>query len=324
MMDTLRVLTVCSGNSGRAPAPFITEQMDSVRQVSGAEVDYFLIEGRGYAGYIKNLPGLYRRLRSGHYDLIHAHYGLSALFANLQRQVPVVTTFHGCDVTDPQVRPFARPAYALSAHSIFVEESMTRWFAGKTKHTVIPCGVDPLVFRPMPKREARNRLGLDPDKQYALFASTFADPRKNYALARQAVDRIGTALEIIELKGYSRQDVCLLLNAADVALLTSVREGSPQFVKEAMACNCPVVATRVGDVDRLLAFSGGCFVSDFDPANVARGLRMALDYGQRTNGRDQLLRQGLDLQSVARRIVDAYRPLVPKKRFSAVPSLVSG
>lgn len=323
MNRTLNILTVCSGNNRSAPAPFITEQMESIRQVAGARVDYFRIEGHGWAGYLKNLPRLLKQLRSARYDLIHAHYGLSALFANLQRHVPVVTTFHGCDVTDPQVRPFARPAYALSAYSIFVEESMTRWFGDKTRHTVIPCGVDPQAFRPLPKQAARIRLGLNAGRKYALFASTFADPRKNYALARQAVDELGADLTILELKGYSREEVCLLLNAVDVALLTSVREGSPQFVKEAMACNRPVVATNAGDVNRLLAGTNGCFVADFTPASVAKALRMALAFGRPTNGRDQLLRQGLDLPSVARRIVDVYQPLLRNKRVSATPSLIT-
>lgn len=322
MGNKLKILTVCSGNNGNVPAPFITEQMESIRQVSGAEVDYFLIEGHGYAGYIKNLPKLLKWLRAGSYDLIHAHYGLSALFANLQRQVPVVTTFHGCDVTDPQVRPFARPAYALSAHCIFVEDSMTRWFGTKRKQTVIPCGVDPSVFHPIPKQEARARLGLQPAKRYVLFSSTFSDPRKNYALAQRAAEELDTELQIIELKGYKRDEVCLLLNAADVALLTSLREGSPQFIKEAMACNCPIVSTHVGDVERLLANSEGCFVSDFTPANVADGIQKALAFGQRTNGREQLLAQKLDLHSIARRIVDVYRPFPNKKVQLAASSLV--
>lgn len=323
MKNRLKILTVCSGNVGDVPAPFITEQMESIRHIYGAEIDYFLIEGRGYKGYLKNFPRLLERLRAGNYDLIHAHYGLSALLANFQRRIPVVATFHGCDVNDSATRPFSWLAYVLSARSIFVGKLMTRWFSAKREPVVIPCGIDLSIFRPIAKEEARHRLNLDPIKKYALFSSAFSVPVKNYDLAKQAVERLETELEIIELKGYSRDEVCLLLNAVDIALLTSIREGSPQFIKEAMACNCPIISTDVGDVRNVFASSAGCFLCDPTPTSVAEAIQKALDLKQRTNGREQLLAQNLDLPSIAGRIKDVYQSLLPRQSHSMVSAPVT-
>ena len=118
----MKVLIVCSKNSGKV-APFITEQAESLRK-SGIEVEYFTIVGKGIEGYLKNYKLLQQAIKNIHPDIIHAHYGLSGLLANLQRRIPVVTTYHGSDINEPKVYPFSRLCMILSKKNIFVIDTL--------------------------------------------------------------------------------------------------------------------------------------------------------------------------------------------------------
>ena len=108
------------------------------------------------------------------------------------------------------------------------------------------------------------------------------------------------------------------MNASDIVVLTSLREGSPNVIKEAMACNCPVVATDVGDIAWLFGNEPGHFLSGFDPQDVATKLNMALEFSEeygRTSGRNRIIELGLDSESVARRIVGVYEEAMGRLRL---------
>ncbi len=92
----IKILIVCSGNSDEL-SPFIQEQADSLSTL-GIKIDFFKIKGKGMFGYLRNHFKYKEKIRNFKPDVIHAHYGLSGLFANLQRKVPVVTTYHGSDL----------------------------------------------------------------------------------------------------------------------------------------------------------------------------------------------------------------------------------
>lgn len=114
--------------------------------------------------------------------------------------------------------------------------------------------------------------------KYILFSSSFEIKEKNYSLAKAAVENLGLEnLELIELKNYSRDEVSLLFNAVDVALMTSTSEGSPQFIKEALACNCPIVSTDVGDVKDMISGIKSCFITSFNPIDVSAKIKLALE-----------------------------------------------
>lgn len=120
-----------------------------------------------------------------------------------------------------------------------------------------------------------------------MFAGAFDNWVKNSKLAIESVMNISDT-ELLELKGYNRNQVSLLMNACDVILITSFSEGSPQVIKEAMACNLPIVSTDVGDVKEVIGNTEGCYITSFDPKDVAEKIKMALDFGKRTNGRENI------------------------------------
>ena len=306
----MKILIVCSSNSGRI-APFILEQGESLAR-GGVEVEYFTIRGKGIAGYLSNYKRFIAKITAYKPEIIHAHYGLSGLFANLQRRIPVVTTYHGSDINSPKVFPFSRLCMMLSAYNIFVSGKNQRKSGLSNNHSLIPCGVDISLFQPVGKEQARKELQLDNTKRYVLFAGAFQDRVKNAGLAQAAVIEIPDVV-LLELKGYTREQVVLLMNAVDVSVMTSFTEGSPQFIKEAMACNCQIVSVPVGDVPEMIRDLEGCFLSSYDPADVAEKLRQALDYGKRTDGRKRVLAFNLNSESIAKRILEVYRTVLSKK-----------
>ncbi len=102
----------------------------------------------------------------------------------------------------------------------------------------------------------------------------------------------------------------IYLNATDVLLLTSKWEGSPNVIKEAMACNCPIVSTNVGDVKWLLDGVEGCFITTNDPRDVADKINKALNFKSKTKGRDKLFRLGFDSEHIAKKIIKVYEELI--------------
>ena len=303
----MKILIVCSKNSGRI-APFILEQGEALRR-AGVEIDYFGIEGKGWRGYLRNRKRLLNKINEFKPQLIHAHYSLSGLLANTQRSIPVVTTYHGSDMNDKKLFPLSRFNMLLSAYNIFVSEKNRRKSGLTKKQALIPCGVDLEKFIPMEKNTARKMPGLDLNQKQVLFAGAFDNAVKNPTLAKGAASRIEN-LNLLELKNYSREEVALLMNAVDVCLMTSFTEGSPQFIKEAMACNCPVVSVPVGDVPEVLEGVAGCYIADYDAADVAEKLIRALNYGKRTEGRQRILERGIDSETVAKKIMEIYAGIV--------------
>jgi glycosyltransferase involved in cell wall biosynthesis len=195
----MRILFVCSKNSGKI-APFIQEQMDAVAKC-GIDVGIFTVRGKGVRGYLKNTFLLDKRIKEFQPDLIHAHYGLSGLLANLQRKVPVITTYHGSDINDSKVFRFSKFAIRLSEWNIFVSEKNILKSGVKHKFSLIPCGVNLETFQPMAKETAREKFGFSMDEKLGLFAGRFDDRIKNSGLAIKAV-RFLLEARLIKLKDY--------------------------------------------------------------------------------------------------------------------------
>lgn len=306
----MTLLFVASYNKGRF-APFILEQAEALRRV-GCCVEFFGVTGKGVKGYLKSLPELKRKIKEYDPDIVHAHYGLSGLLACLQRKVPVVVTFHGSDINETKVLPFSRMAMRLSAYSIFVsQKNVDRSRPPRGKWTLLPCGVDLTDLQLTPQQEARSRMGLKADGQYVLFAGAFDNAVKNAALAKETM-RLLPEVELLELKGYTREQVTLLMCAANVLLITSHTEGSPQVVKEAMACGCPIVSVDVGDVAERTAGVEGCFMTERMPEDIADKLRKVIASNGRTNGRERIEELGLTNDLIAQRLMEIYAQVVNK------------
>ena len=305
----MKVLIVASKNSGRF-VPFIVEQARALEYL-GCEVEFFGLGGKGIKGYLKNLPAFKEKIKEFCPDVVHAHYGLSGLFANLQRKVPVVTTYHGSDINDRKVLPLSKMSIRLSAWNIFVAKGILEIATPAKKYSLIPCGVDFTELQLMSKQEARQRMHLQDGKRYVLFAGAFDNLVKNADLAKAAVEHLGTDVELVELKGYDRDEVTLLMCACDAFLMTSFMEGSPQVIKEALACGCPIVSVNVGDVKDRVNGVGGCYVSQTrDPHELAELLVETMAFDGKTRGREKIIADGLDNNQIAAQLIGIYRIIV--------------
>lgn len=302
----MRALFVASHNKGYY-APFILEQADALRRYGGCEIDFFGVEGEGIAGYLRSLPLLRKKISEFRPDIIHAHYGLSGLLANLQRRVPVVTTYHGSDINEKSVLPFSKLSMALSRYNIFVSQRTIDIAKPQKNYALMPCGVVLNELQLTDKSVARERMGLNQEKKYVLFAGAFNNAVKNYPLAKEAMDLLPDA-ELIELKGYSREKVTLLMCAVDALLMTSHTEGSPQVVKEAMACGCPVVSVDVGDVSMVIDGVEGCVVCAREASELSNSLAKVFNVG-RTKGREKIISLGLTNEEVAGRLLFIYNTI---------------
>jgi len=303
MRKSIKVLTVCSGNSNNI-APFITEQVESLK-ANGMDIDIFGIVGKGVFGYLRNAFRIRNIVKKTKPDLIHAHYGLSGLASRLFTSRPLVITFHGSEAYIPNVRYLSCLAAKLSTYNIFVEEKLKQRIGGTNKSATLPCGINLNVFYPINKKIAREMIGFEQDKKYILFSSRFNNPVKQFSLAKSAVGKLNMQIEILELSNKTRSEVNLLLNACDVALLTSKSEGSPQFIKEAMACNCPIVSTDVGDIKNIIGNTEGCYLTTFEPQDIANKIKSAINFGKRTNGREKIMH--FDNKLISGKIVEVYK-----------------
>ena len=299
----MRILIIASGNSSQV-SPFVKEQAESIIK-QGISVDFFLIRGKGVFGYLKNYFFLLKKIKSEKYDLLHAHYGLSGLLATLQFYVPVIITFHGSDVNMKKNYLFSRIASRLSTNNIFVHKNLPeRLKIFRKTVNIIPCGFNNNLFFPIPKNKARNMLDWKKSTHYIVFSSAFDNKIKNVQLAKLAISNINNC-KLIELKGYEKEQINLILNASDLLLVTSLSETGPIIVKEALACNCPVLSTDVGDVKNLIQNVQNCYISSFNPEDIKKKINLILLNNKRANGKQAVKK--FKLEYISYKVMDVYK-----------------
>jgi teichuronic acid biosynthesis glycosyltransferase TuaC len=306
----MKVRIVCSGTRPdfdfKIHQAFIYDQVEAIKELNNdIQFRYFFIRQKGISGYLNEFRRLRKSIQEDPCDLIHAHFGLAAFLAALQRKEPVIATFHGSDINNAKTRLISALVNILARASIFVSEGLRKKSCAALRSFVIPCGVDLSLFFPRDRTVCRQELGLDPEKKYVLFASHFDNPVKNYKLLEEALKQWdGVKPIVLELKNRARAEVPVLMNAADVCVLTSFSEGSPQFIKEALACNRPVVATNVGDISELLSGVENCRITTFEPENVKQSLKLLINKNQ-SNGREFLSR--FDHHHTAEAVIQVYK-----------------
>lgn len=304
----MKVLIVSSGNSGSISS-FVLEQAHELEKLN-IQIKQFLIIGKGAYGYLKNWPKLMNIISEYKPDLIHAHYGLSGILANLQRKVPVITTYHGSDINDPFPFLFSKICMHLSKYNIFVSTKLSLKAKPKGNSSIISCGLDLHIFKELAEEEIKLTNKINSDTLNILFSSSFDIPVKNYKLARRAINKLSNA-NLIEMKGYTREQVNLLMNTCDLLLVTSLKESGPLVIKEALACGCPLVSTDVGDVKEVIGDTEGCYLTTFNPDEVAEKIKLAIEFSRlnrRTKGREKILKY--DNKIVATKIFDIYRKVI--------------
>lgn len=307
-MSKMRIIVVAADKGG-VFTPFIEEQIAALQE-QGCQVHRCPVVGHGIGAYMRTLPRLKQLIQTVHPTLIHAHYGLSCLLANMQRSVPVVSTFHGSDINTPAVRPLSRIAIHLSAWNIFVSESLREKAGCRTRYTILPCGVNLRDIPLLSQSEARKQMQLPEAERIVVFAGAFTNPVKNAALAHAVIDIVRRAYpcQLVDLKGYTREEVYRLFSAADALLMTSHSEGSPQVIKEAMATGCPIVSTDVGDVRQLTEGLPACYVAQ-SPEALAQGLIQIFQTDTKKancESRNRLIDLGLTNPQIAERLIQLY------------------
>jgi glycosyltransferase involved in cell wall biosynthesis len=300
-------------------AHFIVRQAEYLR-AAGLEVDvHDFVGARDPRNYVRAWVDVRRRLRTGRYDVVHAQFGQSALAA-MPCPLPLVVTLRGDDLlgvlhdTRGTVTPMGRLLSVVTRFAarradavIVVAEHMKSLLDRGVDADVIPSGLDLGLFRLMPQQEARRAAELPLDKKLVLFVGAPDLARKRYGLAREAVNLVAQRVpaELVLGWGVSHNRMPLLMNACDALIFTSLQEGSPNAVKEALACNLPVVSVPVGDVAERVHGVAGCELCPDDrPETLAAALERVLKRGTRTASRETIAH--LDERLIADRVIGVY------------------
>lgn len=306
----MKVLFVSSGNKTKGISPVVENQETSLIKHNIC-VEFFPINGRGSLGYLKNVSKLSSKIRKENYDVIHAHYSLSGFVATLATPfknriiASLMGTFRKGSIKYYLVRFLAK--YRWKA--VIVKSERMKTQIGIKNAYLIPNGVQMEKFSNLPLRDGlRKRFGFHPDRKYVIFVSNPERPEKNFALCNKAIGLLNDSrVELVPVFDKSHDEVAKYMLAADVLMLTSFTEGSPNVIKEAMVANCPIVTANVGDVEYTIGNTEGCYIfNSFEPVDAAEKLRLALAYGTRTNGRERIISLGLDDNSIAKKIISIY------------------
>ena len=270
----MKVLFVSSGNlKDFNITPFIKSQGDSLEE-QGITMDYFQILGKGILGYLKSTKKLRLYLKKNRFDLIHAHYTLSGWTSVLAvPKVPIVLSLMGSDAYGEYSGPgkIVLKSRFLTLLTFLIQPFVDA-IISKSKHIatfvyrkrishIIPNGIQLEHFKLYPPK-IKKELGLNLEKNHVLFLGDKKYKRKNFTLAESAFRLLKSKnIELLAPYPVSYDQVVKYLNAVDVFLMTAFMEGSPNVVKEAMACNCPIVATDVGDAGWVMGETEGCYLT---------------------------------------------------------------
>lgn len=304
---------------------FIKSQLDSLI-AAGIEVEIIHPKpGPVLLRYARAAMQVFLKTLTGDFDVVHGHYGTWCLVARMQWTTPVVASFLGTDL----LGIVAADGSYSNKGALFIR--ISRWLCRRVgavivksegmKKTisgghifVIPNGVDFELFHPIPRAEARAILGWEQDRYYVLFGNNPKIPRKNFPLAQAAIERLRARevpAELVVANGLPQTKVVQYINACNALLLPSIDEGSPNIVKETMACNVPVVSTDVGDVSQVIGRTEGCSVCPYDPDALAAALEQALQHTEPTTGRTDIMH--LERSVVAKQVIAVYEQVISKK-----------
>ena len=304
-------------------AHFIKRQADFL-EAAGIDVDVFYFKGaKNPFNYLKAWLRLRAKLRGERYDLAHAQFGQSGVLA-LPKRMPLVVTFRGSDllgiVGDSDGR-YTRATHILQGLSrmvaraadavILVSEHMKDFIPPSVKAHVIPSGIDFNLFRPIPRDEARRELSLDPEERLVLFVGRPTQARKRFEISKRAVEILNERLpaRLVVAWSVAHTQIPLYMNACDALVFTSMQEGSPNVVKEALACNLPVVSVPVGDVAQRLEGVEGCeLCADDSPETIAAALERVLRRAERIDGRTSV--KDLDETLLTEKVIGIYRSVI--------------
>jgi teichuronic acid biosynthesis glycosyltransferase TuaC len=317
----MRVLVISNMYPGKNSylGTFIKQQVEDMEN-EGLHTIKVVKDGKGYLAYLpfilKNIA--YLLFRS--YDIVHAYYGFhSALFAAIIKRRPLIITFVGSDaLKEPSrnnlYRILQRFVISRANHIIAVSSKIKNILvsdlgADANKISVITFGIDFDLFRPEPQNKVREKLGFPFDKKLVLFPSNPQRIEKRFDIFNRAVellqkDNHNILPIILSNNRRSYSEVPLVMNACDVLVLTSDSEGSPTVIKEALACNLPVVSVDVGDAREVIKDATNCYICKQEPVDIAEMIKLVFNNDVRTAGRNNI--KHLSSRKIARKIIELY------------------
>lgn len=298
---------------------FVKEQVDCL--VGRHAVEVLVIEGfRGFLHYVWGFFRAWKTCLLGRYDVVHVHYGLTAAFIALlpaALKKKVVVTLHGGDILPAQGRhvqvAITRRCIAHAGLVLSVSEEMAQAARPHARRVeILPCGVDDHFFQPIP-------AGSGPLPVKVIFPGDPQRAVKNHGLFQAVVtayqDLFGP-VEVVVLHKLTRQQVLQAMQTGSALLLTSISEGSPQVVKEALACDIAVVSSDVGDVRELMAATPGTgiFPAAATPDVIARLLHGCIQQRAAFPGarRQRVRAAGVSADQVMQRLEAFYSSLAQR------------
>jgi teichuronic acid biosynthesis glycosyltransferase TuaC len=305
----MRVLFVCSGFN-RLGIPL--RQAESLRK-KNINVEVFTISNKGLKGYLLNFFKLKKYLSDRDFDIIHAHYSLSGFIAALLCKGPLIVSLMGSDVYSGLiVRTFIKLFHRFRWRVCIVKSQRMKDLLNIKNACVIPNGVNIEDFKPIDRTIACKHIGWNPCDINILFPADPSRMEKNYSLAEKSIGLLQSLpnIKLWHLKDVPYLEMIYYYNAANVILLTSFWEGSPNVIKEAMACSRPIVSTDVGDVRELIAGTTGCLISEFSPHDVAQKIIVAINFSEGTKGREKI--SDLSSEKIADRLISLYKLYLPR------------
>ena len=294
-------------------SPCIEQQKQAVERL-GHHVDVLVINSRhSCLHYFTALLRIFwlAQIRK-RYDLIHAHYGsYCALVACAQWSTPLVVTFRGSDVLNEREYSVSRWVTKRADRVVVMTREMKSLLGRHDAH-VVPYGIDPEQFRPGPQGDARESLGLTENVPIVLFPYDPSRTVKRFELVQSAIDLLADEfpdLDLVAIHGKPYQSIPKYMNASDVLVLTSRTEGAPVAVREAMACDLPIVSVDVGDVKEVIGNTEGCFLVKPEPQHIAAHIAEVLQSRSRTDG--HFTAEKMSIANAAAEVVQIYKSLVP-------------
>lgn len=304
---------------------FVRTQVESLKR-AGVTVEVLVLRGHSRKLiYPKGVWQLRQHLNAAAFDLVHAHYSYVGMVARTQWNAPVVVTYHGDDLLGTvnehgektqMSRLIVAAGRKLAQHvdaCIVQTQEMCDALPEGTVF-VIPHEVDFDTFTPTNREQARAALGLERDRKYLLFAANPQIPVKRFPLAQAAAQHLARqdpGIELLVVYKEPQERLALYMSACDALLFPSYQEGSPNVVKQAMACNLPIVATDVGDVRQVIENCQGCFVCGPSPEEFSARAHQIMVNRPRTTGRDRI--RHLDSLIVAKQVIGVYEHVIRQR-----------
>jgi glycosyltransferase involved in cell wall biosynthesis len=312
----VRVLVVTNMYPSRerpALGSFVRDQVEALRRRDDVEVELFAFPP-GAREYPRAAVNLRRRFGRARFDIVHVHFGLTAWPALLARLGPVVVTLHGNDLFVARSRRATLTALPFTALTAAVSREFSGNLPGagtRRRVAVLPMGIDLERFRPIPRAEARERLGLPPGEPCLLFPHDPSRPLKRFDRAQEAAGDV----RLLTMGRVPFDEVPLWINAANAVLVPSQAEGFGLSVIEATACGVPAFATPVAIHPVVLGDLPGAYCAPWDAGAWRAALQAPLsDPDPRVDGRARAALFSAD--RMAARVVAAWRDVLEERSLS--------